>query len=138
MKVALHLITDRVSDDNAPGAARKQFSPEERTVYSFVKLEGRIGGQKVSWEFIAPQGKVYWSAEALLPSDKNIGVAWIQIAGSRAAQLAGRWAVKFYIDGRLQFENAFEIIKSGARPSASKIGASPQKLLGGRHLEGGR
>ncbi len=132
VKVALHLITDRVSDDNAPGAARKQFSPEERTVYSFVKLEGRIGGQKVSWEFIAPQGKVYWSAEALLPSDKNIGVAWIQIAGSRAAQLAGRWAVKFYIDGRLQFENAFEIIKSGARPSASKIGASPQKPLGGR------
>lgn len=133
VKVALHLITDRVSDDNAPGAARKQFSPEERTVYSFVKLEGRIGGQKVSWEFIDPQRKVYWSAEALLSSGKNIGVAWIQIAGSGAAQLPGRWTVKFYIDGRLQFEDTFEIIKSGSKPSA----ILPMSLmpLGGWRLE---
>lgn len=134
VKVALHLITDRVADDNTPGAARKQFSPEERTVYSYVKLEGRIGGQKVSWQFIDPQGKVYWSAEALLPSDKNIGVAWIQVAGSGAAQLPGRWIVKFYIDGRLQFEDTFEIIKSGAKPSASKMGVSSRKPLGAWRL----
>lgn len=132
VKVVLHLITDRVSDDNAPGAARKQFSPEERTVYSYVKLEGRIGGQKVSWEFIDPQKKVYWSAEATLPADKNIGVAWIQIAGSQAAQLPGRWAVKFYIDGRLQFEDTFEIIKSGSKPSA--ILPMSRMLLGGWRL----
>lgn len=133
VKVAMHLVTDRVSDDNAPGTARKQFSPEERTVYSYVKLEGRIGGQKVSWEFIDPQGKVYWSAEATLPADKNIGVAWIQIAGSGAAQLPGRWTVKFYIDGRLQFEDTFEIIKSGSKPSA----ILPMSLmpLGGWRLE---
>jgi hypothetical protein len=133
VKVALHLITDRVSDDNAPGTARKQFSPEERTVYSYVKLEGKIGGQKVSWEFIDPQGKVYWSAEALLPSDKNIGVAWIQVAGSKAAQLPGRWKVKFYIDGRLQFEDTFEIIKSGSKPSV--ILPMSRMSLGGWRLE---
>ncbi|MBI1742497.1 hypothetical protein HYR54_05450 [Candidatus Acetothermia bacterium] len=103
----------RVKAEAFPGVVdgqwvlKKAVQPSDPIALSLVMLEGDPQGHRVQWEFTDPNGQPYYQAD--IPSTDQGVWAYINVNGHRAAELVGKWTVKFYIDGKLQFTDFFVI-----------------------------
>ena len=92
------------------------FSAKDREVFAFLKLENLWGVHTLRWEWLEPDGNLYYSTEDY-PIKSAEGkylreiTAWhkLSIRGEEAGNLAGDWTVKIFFDKEVLASKNFRI-----------------------------
>ena len=111
------VLSENVNPSN-PSAALRQpgtvFSVYDDAVASVVQFENLYGSHDVRWEWIDPEGTVYFKTDDFpLTSAKEkyirTGTTWheLSINGEPAQTMTGKWGVNIYLDGALAVTDTF-------------------------------
>ena len=104
-------LTKRVdikSDICIPVEPTTTFNTQDREVIAHLKFENLSGKHRLKWEWYDPSGNLYYSTGDF-PFKTSSGkyvrevTAWhrLSIQGDKAAEYAGQWEVKIFIDDEL-------------------------------------
>jgi hypothetical protein len=92
------------------------FSPKDREVVAFLKLENLWGVHTVRWDWFEPNGNLYYSTgdypikSAEGKYSKEV-TTWhkLSIRGDEAENLRGEWTVKVFFDKEVLASRNFKI-----------------------------
>ena len=111
------VITDNVNPSKPSAALRQQgtvFSVYDDAVASVIQFENLYGTHDVRWEWIDPEGKVYFKTDDFPLTTKKgkyirTGTTWheLSIKGEPAQTMTGKWGVNIYLDGALAVNDTF-------------------------------
>jgi hypothetical protein len=122
-----HYITDIIPDYYNPNQARAEFDANkvQKTgldVYVVVKFNGKLQGHNLEWQFFNPQGvweeTVWFDAPDNYTNNFAVAQHFINPAQK---EILGRWTVKFFIDGKFQFEDSFIISQTSGMPEVTFV-----------------
>ncbi|MEP7270044.1 MAG: hypothetical protein ABI882_00990 [Acidobacteriota bacterium] len=117
-----------IPDQCAPPAAKTSFASSDVRAYHWVLAAGAKIGDLVRWEFVQPNGTVYFSTEYTVVFDGSVCFwASINIAGAQAAALPGNWQVRVLYKG-VPLTTANFTIAAGAVESNQN--APPPRAIG--------
>jgi len=93
------------------------FYTHDKEIYSSIRLRNFSGKHTLRWDWIKPDGKVYYStgntpmktSEGFYKHETSL-FHKISILGDRAVDHPGRWTVKIYLDDNVIARNRFELI----------------------------
>lgn len=116
-KISKTVLTETVSPSK-PSSALKQprtvFSVYDDSVASVIKFENLYGSHDIRWEWIDPDGNMYFKTDDFpLTSKKEkyirTGTTWheLSIKGEPAQNMTGKWRVNIYLDGGLAATDTF-------------------------------
>ncbi len=97
-----------------PPQSKTVFAPNDARVFHWTLLNGIRSGDTLRWEFIQPNGSVFFTSEDRFNFSGG-GCAWegIPIAGNPAASLPGNWQVRVSYNGAALLTGAFSIQGNG-------------------------
>jgi hypothetical protein len=117
-------VEDRTSNASPQNPAIV-FSPKDPEVFAFLKLQNLWGMHTVKWDWIDPEGRLYYStgnytiksAEGQYLKEVN---TWhkLTIRGDKAEKLPGQWTLNIHVDKDLVAVRKFRI-----DPEASELPA---------------
>ncbi len=101
------------------------FSPKDPEVFAFLKLQNLWGMHTVKWDWIDPEGRLYYStgnytiqsAEGQYLKEVN---TWhkLTIRGDKAEKLPGQWTLNISVDKDLVAVRKFRIDPEASGPPA--------------------
>ncbi len=100
----------------APANPATVFSPKDPEAFAFLNLKNLWGVHTLKWDWIDPEGRVYYSTGNYAVQSgegkylKEV-TAWhkLTIRGDKAAKLLGQWTVNVYVDKDLVAVRKFRI-----------------------------
>lgn len=102
--------TGPILDGCAPPSAKTAFVTTDERAYHWTHVTNAVMGDPVRWDFIQPDGAVYFTTSFNFNFAGNgCFWAWIDIATGRAASLPGNWQVRVYHKGVLVLTDNFSI-----------------------------
>ncbi len=123
------ITLSKAIQDRPPTAAPRNpatvFSSNDPEVFAFLELKNLWGVHTVKWDWIDPQGHVYYST-GNYPIQSAEGkylkevTAWhkLTIRGDKAGRLPGDWTLNIYVDKDLVGVRKFRIEPEGnGRPA---------------------
>jgi hypothetical protein len=125
--VLSHYITDIIPDYYNPNQARTEFDANKvqetgLDVYVVVKFNGKLQGHNLEWQFFNPQGvweeTVWFDAPDNYTNNFAVAQHFINPAQK---EILGRWTIKFFIDGKFQFEDSFIISQTSGIPEVTFV-----------------
>ena len=119
-----HFMTLEVPSQNCvPPTPTISFSVDDARAYSWIVYSGFTAGDRIDWEFIAPDGSLFdIYAVSPPPSNPTNGCTWgwMDIASQGAP--AGVWYVDVYVNNVYEFTDFFEITRKKACPVTAVYG----------------
>jgi pimeloyl-ACP methyl ester carboxylesterase len=125
--VLSHYITDIIPDYYNPNQARTEFDANKvqetgLDVYVVVKFNGKLQEHNLEWQFFNPQGvweeTVWFDAPDNYTNNFAVAQHFINPAQK---EILGRWTIKFFIDGKFQFEDSFIISQTSGIPEVTFV-----------------
>jgi uncharacterized protein (TIGR03437 family) len=122
--------SDPANDCTAP-ALKTAFSPNDPRVYQWTRLSGIKNGDSMRWDFIQPNGAVYFTRSITVEfTGEACFWSFFNLAGGEAAHLPGNWQARVYYQGALLLTDNFSIAAALNQP-LSKVNTSPTRGGGG-------
>ena len=119
-----HFMTlEDPSQNCVPPTPIISFSVDDGRAYSWILYSGFTAGDRIDWEFIAPDGSLFdMFAFSPPPSNPVNGCTWgwMDIASQGAP--AGVWNVDVYVNNVYEFTDFFEVTKKKACPVTAVYG----------------
>jgi uncharacterized protein (TIGR03437 family) len=111
LDISQHLTTPGpILDGCAPPSPKTAFTTTDGRAYHWTHVTNAVMGDPVRWDFIQPDGAVYFTTSFNLNfAGSGCFWAWIDIASGRAASLPGNWQVRVYHKGVLVLTDNFSI-----------------------------
>jgi hypothetical protein len=115
-------LTKQIQQDGDIAMASEEttkFYTTDKEAIAIIHFRNFHGDVNLRWEWISPDGDIYYTTENLPVRSSNHKFfkelsAWhlLTIKGDRAAQMPGNWVVRFYVDDNLFDYKTFEISNS--------------------------
>jgi hypothetical protein len=123
-----HTMASQVDESTYEAVTRTStFQPWDRRAYSWISLGNINRGQKVDWNWYAPDGSLYddFSQNIPEPGDKpwksyNL-YAYIDIAGDQSANMPGTWHVDILLDGQKILTEQFTLLAGNSEGMGTDI-----------------
>lgn len=114
-RVSEATLAKGVSIIGTPTNPTTTFTTEDQEAVAYLRLGNLSGNHKLSWEWSAPDGRVYYTTGSSIDTGidkfrKDV-TAWHRLAikGEKAATLPGRWFVRAFMDESVVLVKEFEI-----------------------------
>jgi hypothetical protein len=115
----------------APPPVKTNFAPTDQIAYLWVLATGASAGDLVRWDFVQPNGSLYFQSQLTLTVSGNV-CFWsgINIAGQPAAALLGNWQVRLFYNGAQMLTENFTITNtlcptvSSVSPASGAVGSA--------------
>lgn len=115
-----HTMCEHVEEDEPgnPIIRKNTFSSRDEKAVAWIKFGELHRSRTVLWKFYQPNGELYYTTSRTIPKPESQDYdywnwyavwAWIDIDGSNAASLLGRWKVKIYLDESYVLTESFTI-----------------------------
>lgn len=111
-----HFMTlEAPSQSCVPPTPTISFSVDNGRAYSWILYSGFTAGDRIDWEFIAPNGSLFdIYAVSPPPSNPTNGCTWGWMDIASQAAPAGVWYVDVYVNNVYEFTDFFEITRNKA------------------------
>ena len=108
--------------------SNKNYTSQDPRAGLWVDTDGFYNGETVESQFYDPQGNhygTYTHHDFEMGHEVLNACAWIDIAGTPAAERPGQWTAKFVVNGTVLFQDTFTItlVSQGSAPQVTYVNA---------------